>query len=1042
MISPIASTACSSALLWGAAVLAGGGFEPAASARDASELAEVVRILEARCVECHGAKRVKGDLVLDQAPNAELRRRLFGSASGTDGELLRRVEHADESERMPARGARLANTEIETLRSWIVAGAPWPSALAGRGSSAAEPHWAWSAPVRGELPSHGDGWARNPIDRFVAEKHAELGFVPSPEADRRTLARRLALDLIGLPPDPDDVERFVADPAPDAYERHVDALLASPHYGEARARRWLDLARYADSQGYEKDDRRTMWRYRDWVIEAFARDLPFDEFTVRQLAGDLLEDAGVEDLVATGFHRNTMVNREGGVDPEEFRVAAIVDRVNTTAAVWLGTTFACAQCHDHKFDPITQRDYYRLFAVLNQTVDDGTSDEPQIDAPTRTQAAARPALEQERAELERTLASQTPELDVALAAWEVGARAGLAEWTALAPTSARSDSGGDLLIQDDRSVLALSAEGQGLPDRDLYRFELALPPGTWSALRLEVLTHDSLPEGGPGRPSHRNFVLSELYATATTAPGQEAVDLRFASARADYEQGGYPAADAVDGDPASGWAIAGGEGVAHQLVLGFAQPLEVTATDPPATLALVVDQNYGGGHLLGRLRFALSSEVCGAPLSPALEELVRRGAARSAEETAELARRFRAFTPLLDGTRAALAAVRARLAVPTALVLRERAERRPTHVLDRGSFLSPREPVEPGFPAWLTALDAATDGESAARERATTTGDDDGPVDRLALARWLVDGSHPLVGRVIANRFWEELFGRGLVATTEDFGTEGERPTHPELLDWLALELVERDWSVKAYLRLLVTSATYRQSSKLVEGAAERDPDNRWLARGPRRRLAAETLRDLALASSGLLDPTLGGPSVYPPQPEGTWSMTYSADRWTTSTGGDRFRRGLYTFWRRTAPYPSFLVFDAPSRELSCARREKSNTPLQALTLLNDPAFLDCAGGLAQRILREGGATDVERATFGFALCTSRPPTERERTLLLELFAEELARLAADPERAAALAATMSFPLEATEPDELAAWAAWTLVANVLLNLDETVTNG
>ncbi len=891
----------------------------------------------------------------------------------------------------------------------------WASAGEGSGPRAGAEHWAYRPPERAPVPADPfGGWARNPIDRFVAARLAAEGLTPAPEADRATCLRRASLDLTGLPPALDELELFLADTAPDAWERALERLLASPRYGEHQARAWLDLARYADTRGYEKDERRTMWRWRDWVIEAFDRDLSFDRFTIEQLAGDLLPAATPDQLLATGFHRNTMVNQEGGADPEEFRVAAVKDRVHTTALVWLGTTLECAQCHDHKYDPFTQEDYYRLYACFDSTADTGGSDEPVIEAPNAAFLARAAELERERIAIEQELEG-TP-LEAEQRAWTEAWSPLARGWRVLRPHGTETRAGARLGVLDDGSVLSFGP----LPDSDDYVLRASVGPDTVrriAAVRIEVLTDESLPELGPGRAAHRNFVLS----TVRLGAGGQA--LALGDARADFHQTGsgvFPPAGVLDEDPATGWAIAGGEGSAHALLLELGEPLELAG---PTELELVLEQRYGRGHLLGRVRVSVGEEPV-----PEMEPVPApevdgwlADAARGAERTEALARWYRDRAPALARLRERRSAIAAELVPPTALVMRELPEPRRTRVLSGGNFLAPGQEVAPGTPAVLPPL----------RPRGARA-------DRLDLARWLVDPANPLTARVTVNRVWQRLFGTGLVATDDDFGTRGERPSHPELLDWLALELIERGWSLKELHRLVLGSATYRQSSRVTPELLERDPANRLLARGPKLRLEAEVVRDVALAASGLLAPETGGPSVFPPQPEGIWQITYSADSWQTSAGTDRYRRGLYTFLRRTAPYPTFALFDATSRELACSRRARSNTPLQALALLNDPAFVECARALADRMLREA-ASPAERARLGFRLCTAREPEPAELQVLLGLYETERESYASRPEAARSLAGESPVAPGAAESVEL---AAWTVVANVLLNLDETITKG
>jgi hypothetical protein len=849
-----------------------------------------------------------------------------------------------------------------------------------RGGSGAE-HWAYRKPEAPNLPAEAfAGWAKNPIDRFVGERLAREGLCPSSAATPAELLRRASLDLTGLPPNLAELDAFLADTASDAYERALERLFASPHYGEHQATRWLDLARYADSRGYEKDERREMWRYRDWVIGAFQRDLPFDQFTLEQLAGDLMTTPTLEQRIATGFHRNTLVNEEGGTDPEEFRVAAVKDRVNTTAMIWLGTTLECAQCHDHKYDPFTQSDYYRFFAFFDGTADTGNSDGPMIPAPTEAFAARARELESERAGLEARL---TPEATASVRAeWRAPWREFESAWRVLRPTRVEASAGSTLTVLEDGSVLASGA----LPSAEHLRVESSPGPGILSALRIEVLLDESLPEKGPGRPSHGNFVLSRLALALDGAP----VALR--TPRVDYQQSDFGPAGVLDEDPRSGWAVGGAIGEAHTLVCELAEPLRLA---PETRLALTLEQDYGSAHLIGRVRLAWSERALPVPGPLPAPRIAAELALETDAAEAERARWFAARAPAYEAVHARLSEIERALVPPQALVMQEAATPRTTHLHKRGNFLTPGDEVSPGVPAVLPPLPALS-------ARPT----------RLDLARWLCSGENPLTARVVVNRLWARIFGTGLVATDNDFGMRGDAPSHPELLDWLALEFVARGWSQKELLRTILTSATYRQSSRTTGELLERDPANRWLARGPKLRLEAESVRDTALFVSGLLDPSVGGPSVFPPQPEGIWQSPYSGDTWTQSSGGARQRRGLYTFLKRSAPYPTFLLFDATSREVACARRGRSNTPLQALALLNDPAFVECAAALARRMELEGGERTLDRLRYGFRLCTAREPSEAELAILRDLL--DSGKVAPD----------------------------WRSVATVLLNLDETITKG
>ncbi len=748
---------------------------------------DVRPILAKNCFACHGTDEThrEGGLRLDLR-DAAIKKLEDGKTAIVPGhaersELVRRITAAKADDRMPPADANatLTKDQIGLLTRWVAEGARYSL------------HWSFEKPVRPPLPSVSrPDWPANAVDRFVLARLDRASMAPSPMADPHTLARRLSLDLRGLPPTPADVDEFVQDPSPVAYERMVDRFLADPGFGERSARPWLDLARYADSAGYASDPLRTIWLYRDWVIDALNADMPFDQFTIEQIAGDLLPKPKTEELIATAFNRNTMTNTEGGTDDEEFRVAAIKDRVDTTMDVWMGLTIGCAKCHSHKFDPITQKEYYQFFALFNQTAD---NDQP----------------------------NESPTLSI--------------------PSP-----------MHDRQVAAINARISALKKR----------------------------------------------------------------------------------------------------------------------LAAVKDK----------------------------KKLKR--------QIADLER--------------------ARSPVTTVPVMRElpAAKHRKTHVMIKGNFLVTTDEVGPGVPAFFGSLPKNV------------------PADRLALARWLVDRENPLTARVAVNRVWSQLFGQGLVETEEDFGTQGKPPSHPELLDWLAVSYMDHGWDTKWLVRLLVTSATYRESSRITPEGLKKDPGNKLLARAPRFRLEAEMVRDQALALSGLLSQKMKGPSVFPPQPGGLWRAAFNGrDRaWTTSRGEDRYRRGLYTFWRRTIPYPSMTTFDAPSREVCSVRRIRTNTPLQAFVTLNDPVYVEAAQALARRIVHEGGASPEERCRYALRLCVATPPQQRQVDELISLLLAERKHYREDAQAAHALATE---PLGKVPPglDETEL-AAWTVVANVLLNLDGVLTKG
>jgi hypothetical protein len=882
------------------------------------------------------------------------------------------------------------------------------------------------------LPAVGRAeWAANGIDRFILERLERDGLTPSPAADREALARRVHLDLLGLPPEPEDADRFVADGSIDAYERLLDRVLASPRYGERQARHWLDAARYADTNGYEKDLPRTMWRYRDWVIDALNRDLPFDRFATEQLAGDLLPGATLDERIATGFHRNTMINEEGGVDQEEYRYLAMVDRVDATATIFLGLTMSCAQCHDHKYDPLSQRDYYRFLAFFNG------ADEPAIEAPTAEESEARRRHHESIAQLERELFAEArpggepryAALDAQQPAWEEERRRAAHRWSVLAPEKARSEGGAEFEVLPDGSLLAVGPS----PQHDTYTVESTTALERISGIRLEVLTHPSLPGGGPGRGrilGDGNFVLSELRVTA--APAARAIALspravKLAGASADYSQKNMEVEKAIDGDIESGWAIDGGKPGKNVSRTAVFETAGAAGFPGGTRLVVTLAHYYVHEHTIGRLRISVTGDarpLRASGMSAEVEDaLVVEPEARSAEEREAIRRQFRREAPELAETSKRLADLEAAPpAVTTALVFKERPEPRPTHIHVRGEYLSLGEPVEPGVPAWMPPLA-------------------EGPRSRLALARWLFDSRHPLTARVAANRAWQRLFGRGLVKTPEDFGTRSEPPSHPELLDWLAGELERSGWGSKRLDLLIAASSTYRQDSSVSAALFERDRDNVLLARGARFRLDAECVRDVALAASGLLSARIGGPSVFPPQPGGLSALSYGGLEWKTSSGEDRFRRGLYTFWKRTNPYPMLSAFDAPLAERACVRRERSNTPLQALFLLNDEVFVEASRALARRALGEAEGASGEggaRLKRAFRLATGREPDAVELEELRAFLDAETRRFLDEPDAAAALALAAGEPRP--EPAALAEIGAWTLLARALLNLDETMT--
>ncbi len=1185
------------------AVIAAGAFRLCLGAAEpgAPDFSRDVRpILSQHCFKCHGPD----DGVRKSALRLDVREAALQPAKSgakalvpgqpTASELVKRVFSTDPDEVMPPPGAKnpLTVAERETLRQWIAAGAEYRQ------------HWAFVPPRQAPLPAvRLSAWPRNAIDRFVLARLEQEGLTPSPPADRHTLVRRVYLDLIGLPPTPEEADAFVNDTSDGAYEKLVDGLLASPHYGERWGRRWMDLARYADTNGYEKDRQRTVWPWRDWVIHALNADLPFDEFTIEQIAGDLLPDAKTDQVIATGFHRNTMLNEEGGIDPLEFRFHAMTDRVGTTGATWLGLTVGCAQCHTHKYDPISQREYYQLMAFLNN------ADEPDLDLP-KPDSERRHREDLERAA--RLLADLPGQFPLENKVWQTPK-----------PVSATAASGEQGHVLDDGSVLFAGPS----PDKDVYTLVLESDLSGVDSLRLEALTDDALPSHGPGRVKHGNFVLGEITVSAgpkngstpaqavkivsgeadveqdgfpvthafdgnagtgwavdaggrklnaphtatfrfdhtvafaggtrvvvtlyqqyggqhligrprlsfgaSVAPGhppemarQEAMERRFEAWLADgrarsvpwvhlrpseaksnsplltvqaddsvfvsgditksdtyeltfpkvpsgitavrleampddrlprhgpgmayYEgpkgdfflgefqlsSGGQPvkfagasesyaknnfgsaasAMAAIDGDPQTGWSTAGREGERHEAVFILGEPL---ASGGDLHLRMMFGRHYACS--LGRFRISVTSRPGGAQARDLPEEvgvLLQIPAAQlTAAQRQVLLDQFLLTTPELAGARQEIERLRTPPTHPTTLVMRERPPENPrlTHIHKRGEFLQTSDRVEPDVIAAVAPFPAQL------------------PRNRLGFARWLVLTNNPLTARVTVNRQWQAFFARGLVRTTEDFGYQGEAPSHPELLDWMAVEFMREGWSLKRLHKSIVMSATYGQSSMVTPALLAKDPENRLYARGPHVRLEAEVIRDAALRAAGLLSSKMGGPSVYPAQPSGVTEVAYGSPAWPVSSGEDRQRRSLYTFMKRTAPFALFNTFDAPTGESCVARRDVSNTPLQALTLLNDVLFVEVSQALGRILVTREGSVD-ERIRLAFRRCLTRPPTDDEVRVLAQFYEIQRQRFAKGGLDASTVAGE--------GPGDVAERAAWTALARALLNLDEMITKG
>lgn len=994
------------------------------SAADAPDFSRDVRpILSQHCFKCHGPddKARKGGLRLDIRESAMKEAKSGGIAlvpgKPEQSELVARIFSTDEDELMPPPSAKrpLTPEQKDILRRWVAAGAEY------------QQHWAFVRPQQVEPPivKRAD-WPRNAIDRFVLARLETAGLAPSPDADPTTLCRRLYLDLIGLPPTPAEQDAFAEAAKTNlqsAIESLADTLLASPHYGERWARRWLDLARYADTNGYEKDRPRSIWPYRDWVINALNADQPFDQFTVEQIAGDMLPGATLEQRIATGFHRNTMLNEEGGIDPNEFRYHAMTDRVATTGVTWLGLTLGCAQCHTHKFDPITHREYYQIMAFMNN------ADEPDVDIPQpgaeeqqkknaalaekllaelpdkwAAKSAAKSAVQSEAKSPEPAddKPAQQPTLDEKFSEWLARERERTLPWTPLRPASAKSNLP-LLTVEGDASVFASG----DISKADTYELHFRDVPAGVTAVQLEALPDPRLPAHGPGMAFYEgpkgDFFIGEFQLSADGQP------VKFAGATESYAKNNFgknPATAVLmlDGDPQTGWSTAGRMGERHTAVLTLPSPAPA-ARD--WTLKLVMGRHYACS--IGRFRISVTADARPAAARDLPEDadalLLLPDVKLSAAQRAQLRQEFLMSLPELQDEAARIRSLRKPPQPSITLGFRERPPEnpRPTFIHNRGEYLQPTDPVTPGIPAFLTPLPAG-----ASR-------------DRLAFARWLVSLENPLTARVTVNRQWAAFFGTGIVKTTEDFGYQGETPTHPELLDWLAVEFVKDGWSLKKLHRLIVTSATYRQSSHVTPALLVQDRDGRLLSRFPRVRLEAEIIRDAALAASGLLTDKIGGPSVYPPQPEGVTEAAYGGGSWTPSTGADRYRRSLYTFSKRTAPFALYNTFDGPTGEACIARRDVSNTSLQALSLLNDVVFVEAAQALGKQLAAQK-AGDGERIDEAFRRIVCRDPVPEERTTLLRFLETQRSRLA-----------------DAKPSSEA---AAWTALVRALFNLDEFVTKG
>jgi hypothetical protein len=1022
---------------------------------------DVRPILSDKCLFCHGfdKDKRKADLRLD-TPEGLFGRRKHGPpvvpGKPAESPLVARVASKDPDEVMPPADhpKRLSARDVAVLSRWVEQGGQY------------EGHWAYLPPSRPAVPTADDsgrpGFVRNAIDAFVLQRLSAEALSPSPEADKATLLRRVTFDLTGLPPTAEEVAAFAGDRSPDAYEKVVDRLLASPRFGERMAMYWLDLVRYADTVGYHSDVPMNVSPYRQWVIDAFNANEPFDRFTIEQLAGDLLSDAAKTDpakptqttaqRVASGYNRLLQTTEEGGAQAREYVVKNYTDRVRNYSAVWLGATMGCAQCHDHKFDPLSQRDFYNMAAFFAD-VQEATIGrrEPGMPVPSASQQRQLDALDARIARHKSAIDRQTPELAAAQAAWERTLTAGgfKVEWRPVEVADLSAKQGTQLTKGDDGVVRAgLPAKGSAFPAVETYTVTFALPAAGTTAVRLEVLPDPSLPAGGPGVAANGNFVLTAVTAAVGDAKADRKSRraVKIVRATADFEQDGFPAAAVLDAKKATGWAVQPAFGKPHDLVLEFDAPL-VTAADDRIVLTLDFGSQYVG-HQIGRFR--LSTTTSAAPggersvPKDVRAALAAKPAKRSDSQRSAVSAFYRSVSPLLQGERDALAAAEREKAdllkaVPTCLVSTA-GPPRVVKVLKRGDWQDDAgEIASPQVPAVLGPL-PTPDGKR---------------LTRLDLARWTVAKENPLTARVFVNRAWKLFFGQGLSKVLDDLGFQGEWPTHPELLDWLAVEFrdggetsavngtgggsgARHPWDVKRLVRLLVTSGTYRRSSTPTPAMKDRDPLNRLYARQSRFRLDAETVRDNALAVSGLLVEKVGGPSVFPYQPAGYWfALNFPTREWQNDAGDGLYRRGLYTHWQRSFLHPSLLAFDAPSREEGVCERNRSNIPQQALVLLNDPTYVEAARALAAKVVGRGG-DDAVKIAWALEQVTNRAATNPEIDVLIGLLQKHRKEYTSDPAAAKQLLAvgTVANPKD-SDVGEL---AAWTSVCRVLLNLSETIT--
>jgi hypothetical protein len=994
-------------------------------------------ILSENCFQCHGPDQShrKANYRLDTKEGVfavgKSGKKNILLRDAKNSELVHRIEEAEGDGLMPPlkSGKKLNADQIKLIKQWINEGANYGE------------HWAFVVPKSNSVPDvNNSKWVRTPIDAFVLSRLESNNITPSPQASKEVLIRRLTLDLIGLPPTLKEVDDFLRDDSPQAYEKVVDRLLASNQYGERMAMQWLDYARFADSNGFQTDSSRSMWPWRDWVINAYNANMPFNQFTIEQIAGDMLPNATKSQIIATGFNRNHRLNGEGGLIAEEWRIENVIDRVDTTSQTWLGLTLACARCHDHKYDPISQKEFYQFFAFFNNLPESGTlagnqtggNTEPVEEIESPSQNAESLKIQLAIKEQEALILKLDEKVDPMIKEWEpvfkekVNSAGNV--WTPLNPTTVKSEGGAKFSKLTDGSYLASGKN----PTNDVYTITSNVSKGFFSAILLECFPDPSLPNQSLGRFSNGNFVLSKIEAELSSPSLKTPLKIAFNKAIADYSQKGWDIINVVGNDSSKGWAVDGP--TRRDITKAMFVSPQLVDIPENSTIKISLSHQALSQHNIGRFRIAISSvpgeliTLNGFQVPVNITKIIETDPQKRSLQQKEELRKYYKATSFKEHKVASdkLVLLKNNLVdskknIPGVMVMKE-GPVRDTFMLIRGEYDKKGPKVVAGLPSVLPPLPK------------------DKPMNRLGLAYWMVDPSNPLTSRVWVNRMWEKFFGYGLVRTSENFGAQSEFPSHPELLDWLASKFVSLNWDMKAMQKIVVMSSVYQQSSNLNPSLLNNDPENRMLARGSRLRLSGETLRDQALFASGLMVNKTGGPSVRPYMPEGVWDETsrYGDLRnYKNDKGEALYRRTMYTIWKRTAAPPTMLLFDAPNREACSVKRSRTNTPLQALALLNEVTYVEAARKLAEKIIREGGNTPDDKLTTGFRIVTGRRPDSSELAILVKGFHKDYENFKSKPENAKRFTSLGESPLANTA--DISELAAYTLSANILLNLDEVV---